>query len=180
LAGIARSGHALLLLGGLRTVPPYILQTPRDGAVRFRDQEHSAQSSMVICFDFGRLGEGCASERLSNEKMARTRHRSALCQRMEKYEPVHIRFPKKRVSRRDEGTSSGTKQNGSCSTAKLSPISRKALSVRLRSAHSAIWLVVRNVRMIWSFQEAGFHEQNSLVCLWFNSSRSVGNDRAKP
>jgi hypothetical protein len=55
-------------------------------------------------------------------------------------------FPKKRVSRRDEGTSSGTKQNGSCSTTKLSPISRKALSVRLRSAHSAIWLVVRNVR----------------------------------
>jgi hypothetical protein len=68
LAGIARSGHALLLLGGLRTVPPHILQTPRDGAVRFRDHEHSAQSSMVICSDFGRLGEGCASERLSNEK----------------------------------------------------------------------------------------------------------------
>jgi hypothetical protein len=34
-------------------------------------------------------------------------------------------FPKKRVSRRDEGTSSGTKQKGSCSTTKLSPISRK-------------------------------------------------------
>jgi hypothetical protein len=33
--------HALLLLGGLCTVPPHILQSQRDGAARF--QEHGVQ-----------------------------------------------------------------------------------------------------------------------------------------
>jgi hypothetical protein len=65
-------------------------------------------------------------------KMAGTRHRSALCQPTKKYELVRISFGKRRVSRRDASTRSGTRQNGSCSTTKLSPISRKAPSVKLR------------------------------------------------
>jgi hypothetical protein len=69
------------------------------------------------------------SERLSNEKWAGTRHRSALCQPTKKYEPVRISFGKRRVSRRDARVLVPGRTGAA---AKLSPISRKAPSVKLR------------------------------------------------
>jgi hypothetical protein len=49
----------------------------------------------------------------------------------EEYEPVRINFGNKRVSRKDASTSSGTRQNGSWSPIKLSPIGQKAPSGKL-------------------------------------------------
>jgi hypothetical protein len=137
---------------------------------------------MVICSDFGRLGEGCASERLSNEKWQGCdtgvryangwRNTSPCTSVSEEAGKPEGRGHKFWYQAERELQHNETQPNQPKGAVGYVTISTFRYLARCQER--------ARLSLIWSFQEAGFHEQNSLVCLWFNSSRSVGNDRAKP